>query len=76
MIWNAILAGFTDSGMVSIRKKEKMLQRIPCTEMLGGGILVEDMHLGMRAHLLVKEYDTKIDLLRIKHSSPKDQRWL
>lgn len=60
MIWNAILTGFTDSGMVSKRKKkERMLQRIPCTEVLDGGILVEDMHLGMRVHFILKEYDTK-----------------
>lgn len=59
MIWNALLAGFTDSGMDPKRKKEgRKLRRIPWTEMLDEGILVEDMHLGMREHFTLKEYST------------------
>lgn len=59
MIWNAILAGFTDSGMDPKRKKEgRRLQRIPCTEMLDEGILVIDMYLVLRVYFALKEYST------------------
>lgn len=36
-----------------------MLQKNPCAEMLDGGILVEDMHLGKRVHFMLKAYSTE-----------------
>lgn len=36
-----------------------MLRRIPCAEIVDGGILVEDMNLGMRVHFMLKAHSTK-----------------
>lgn len=60
MIWNAILAGFKDSGMDPRGgRREGCSRGFPVQRFLDGRTLVEEMHLGMRAHFMLKAYSTK-----------------